>query len=71
MILHRQERRTIANFLDLTLMEQLDTQVPIDLSRLMIKHMQRVLVQDVNSHALPYEFWLASVFEDFHIPVKV
>ncbi|KAM3360043.1 hypothetical protein P3S68_019754 [Capsicum galapagoense] len=38
---------------------------------LIIKHTQRVLIQDANGHALPYEFWLAPVFEDFHISVKV
>ncbi|XP_047270431.1 uncharacterized protein LOC124899566 [Capsicum annuum] len=42
-----------------------DTQILIDLPQLMIKHIQRVLIQDANGHALPYEFWLASIFEIF------
>jgi len=33
--------------------------------------MQRVLVKDKNGHALPYQFWLAPMFDDFHISVKV
>lgn len=70
-ILPRQERRTVASFLDLTLMELLDSEIPIDLLQLIIKHMQRVLVKDTNGHALPYQFWLASIFEDFRVPVKV
>ena len=56
MILPRQERRIVANFLDLTLMELLDSQTPIELPRLIIKHIQRVLIQDANGHSLPYEF---------------
>ena len=71
MILPRQKRRTISSFLDLTLMELLDYEIPINLSLLIIKHMQRVLVKDTNGHALSYQFWLASVFNNFHIPVKV
>ncbi|KAM3220440.1 hypothetical protein P3L10_024971 [Capsicum annuum] len=70
MILPRQEMRTVANFLNLTLMELLDSHILIDLPTLIIKHMQRVLIQDANGHALPYEFWLAPIFEDFHIPIK-
>ena len=71
MILPRKERHTVASFLDLTLMELLDSEIPIDLPQLIIKHMQRVLVKDTNGHALPYQFWLASVFNDFYVPVKV
>ncbi|KAM3220618.1 hypothetical protein P3L10_019886 [Capsicum annuum] len=65
MILPRQERRTVAIFLDLTLMELLDSEIPIDLPQLIIKHMQKVLIKDKNGHALPYQFWLAPVFDDF------
>ncbi|KAG5571289.1 hypothetical protein H5410_061055 [Solanum commersonii] len=55
-ILPRKQHRTKANFLDLTLMELLDFEVPIDLLTLIIKHMHRVLHQDENGHALPYGF---------------
>ncbi|KAM3304224.1 hypothetical protein P3S67_015256 [Capsicum chacoense] len=71
MILLRQERRTVASFLDLTLIELLDSEIPIDIPQLIIKHMQRVLVKDKNGHALPYQFWLAPVFDDFRVSVKV
>ncbi|KAM3383387.1 hypothetical protein P3S68_008962 [Capsicum galapagoense] len=71
MILPRQERHIILSFLDLTLMELLDSEIPIDLPQLIIKHMQRVLIKDKNGHALPYQFWLAPVFDDFRVSVKV
>ncbi|KAF3654906.1 hypothetical protein FXO37_16246 [Capsicum annuum] len=71
MILPRKERRTISIFLDLTLIELLDTKVRIDLPRLILKHMQRVLLKEVSGHALPYQFWLTSIFEDFGISVQV
>ncbi|KAM3249785.1 hypothetical protein P3L10_011555 [Capsicum annuum] len=45
MILPRKERRTIASFLDLTLMELLDTEVRIDLPRLILKHIRRFLLK--------------------------
>lgn len=52
-------------------MELLDTEVKIDLPRLMIKHMQRVLLKDGKVHALPYEFWFTPIFEDYSIPIQV
>lgn len=71
LILPKKEKCTEVNFLDLTLMEILDTQVKIDLSKLIIKHMQRTLIKDVVEHSLPYEFWLDPVFEDYLVPVHV
>ena len=71
MILPRQKRRTVASFPYLTLMKLLDSEIPTDLPLFIIKHIQRVLVKDTNGHALSYQFWLASVFNNFHIPVKV
>ncbi|KAF3678600.1 hypothetical protein FXO37_04297 [Capsicum annuum] len=70
MILLRKERRTIASFLDLTLMELLDTKVQIDLPCLILKHMQRVLLKEVSGHALPYQFLLTPIFDDFDIFVQ-
>ncbi|KAH0773660.1 hypothetical protein KY290_010797 [Solanum tuberosum] len=63
--------RTQANFLDLTIMELLDTAVPRNLASLIIQHMHRVLNQDKNGHALPYGFWMASIIEDFDVPIQV
>ncbi|KAM3287290.1 hypothetical protein P3S67_020720 [Capsicum chacoense] len=71
MILPRKEKRTVANFLDLTLMELLDSVVRIDLSRLILKHTQRVLLKEVSGHTLPYQFWLTPIFEDFGVSVQV
>ncbi|KAH0773732.1 hypothetical protein KY290_010869 [Solanum tuberosum] len=70
-ILPRKQHRTKVNFLDLTLMELLDSEVPIDLPTLIIKHMHRVLHQDENGHALPYGFWMTPIFEAFNVPVQV
>ncbi|KAH0634465.1 hypothetical protein KY290_037877 [Solanum tuberosum] len=70
-ILPRKQRRTKANFLDLTLMELLDSEVPINLPTLIIKHMHMVLHQDENGHVLPYGFWMAPIFETFNVPVQV
>lgn len=71
MIVPRKERCTKANFLDLNIMELLDTKVRIDFPRLMIKNMQRVLFKDGKGHVLPYEFWLTLVFEDYSVPIQV
>ncbi|KAH0650448.1 hypothetical protein KY284_030360 [Solanum tuberosum] len=70
-ILQRKQHHTKANFLDLTLMELLDTEVPIDLPTLIIKRMHRVLHQDENGHALPCGFWMAAIFETFDVPVQL
>ncbi|KAG5595672.1 hypothetical protein H5410_036904 [Solanum commersonii] len=70
-ILQRKQCRTKANFLDLTLKELLDTEVPIDLPTLIIKYMCKVLYQDENGHALPYGFWIAPIFEAFNAPVQL
>ncbi|KAF3664614.1 hypothetical protein FXO38_03068 [Capsicum annuum] len=71
MIIPRKERKNVASFLDLTLMELLDTEVRIDLPRLILKHMQRVLIKEQNGHALPYEFWLTPILEEFRVPIQV
>lgn len=47
-LIPRKEKRFEAIFLDLSLMELLDTDVPINLPSLTLKHMQRVLIQDIN-----------------------
>ncbi|WMV09938.1 hypothetical protein MTR67_003323 [Solanum verrucosum] len=70
-ILQRKQRRTHAKFLHLTLMELLDIEVLINLPFLIINHMQRVLNQNKNGHALPYGFWMASIFEAFDVPIQL
>lgn len=42
----RKERRTEANYLELSLMELLDTEVYLDFLILMIRQMHRVLIKD-------------------------
>ncbi|KAF3675913.1 putative cysteine-rich receptor-like protein kinase 29-like isoform X1 [Capsicum annuum] len=49
MISPRKER-TVPSILDLTLMELLDTEVKIDFSGLILEHMQRILLKEVNRH---------------------
>ncbi|KAH0650447.1 hypothetical protein KY284_030359 [Solanum tuberosum] len=70
-IIQRKLRRTQANFLDLTIMELLDTEVLIDLPSLIIKNMHMVLNQEKHGHAFLYGFWMASIFEAFDMPVQV
>ncbi|KAG5610692.1 hypothetical protein H5410_021973 [Solanum commersonii] len=64
----RKQPCTKDNFLDLTLIELLETEVTIDLPLLIIKHMHMLLHQDENGHSLPYGFWMASIFEAFDVP---
>lgn len=59
----------MASFVDLTLMELFDTEVRIDLPILILKNMQRVIIKEKNGHALPYEFWLTPILEEFRVPV--
>lgn len=66
-IVPRKETHSEENFLDFTLMELLDTEVKIDLPKLIIKHMQRVLINNAKGHALPYELWLSPIFEDYSV----
>lgn len=59
------------NYLDLTLIEHLDTEVNINFPNLMIKHLQRLLLKDKKGSALPYGFWFSMIFEDYTIHVQV
>lgn len=52
-------------------MELLDIVVKIDLPRLDIKHIHRVLLRDDKGHALSYAFWLDNMFEEYSVPVQV
>lgn len=69
--LHRQERRTEENYLDLTFMKLLHSKVKIDLPNLVLKHMNCVLHQDKNGHSLAYGFWLGHIFKEFDVPILV
>lgn len=71
MLIPLRERRTKANFFYLTLMEILDTEVKIDLPRLVIKHLHHVFLKDDKWYALPYSFWIAPVFEEYSVLVQV
>lgn len=68
-LIPRKEQRSEAKYLDLTLMELLDSEIPINLASLIIKHMQRILIQDKNGHALPYGFCLADILEAYFVPL--
>ncbi|GAB2294948.1 hypothetical protein Dimus_029139, partial [Dionaea muscipula] len=58
----------IASFIDLTYMEYLIARLPINLPRLMIRHMAYVI--SVPSHELPYGDLLTRVFEAFEVPLN-
>lgn len=58
MLILRKEWRPQDRYFDLILMELLVSDVTINLSSLIIKHMRCVLTQDKNWHTLPYGFWL-------------
>lgn len=70
-LIPRKECRSETSYLNLILMELLDSEIPINLSSLIIKHMQWVLIQDTNGHALPHGFRLASILEAYSIPMQV
>ncbi|MCD7467655.1 hypothetical protein HAX54_005205 [Datura stramonium] len=61
LILH-QEQRDAASYLDLTLMELLDREMPIDFSKLIIAYLTKVVTNVQQNHALPYDFLLTKVF---------
>lgn len=70
-LIPRKEHQSEASYLDLILMELLDSEIPINLASLIIKHMQRVFVQENNGHTLLYRFWLADILKAYFIPVHV
>ncbi|KAK4737275.1 hypothetical protein R3W88_000972 [Solanum pinnatisectum] len=69
-ILPRKQKRTEANYLDLTLMELLLSRHPINLRRLMLCHIHCIGVENKKRHSLGYGFSLGEIFEYFKIPVK-
>lgn len=71
LLILRDEWRSEANYFELTLMELLDSDVPINLPSLIIKHMESVLTQDKNGNALTYSFWLSKIFEAYSVPIQV
>ncbi|KAK4718254.1 hypothetical protein R3W88_016592 [Solanum pinnatisectum] len=64
-ILPRKQKQTEANYLDLTLMELLISQVLINLPQLICSHINRICVDDSTDHGLGYGFWLGDIFEYF------
>ncbi|KAH0641808.1 hypothetical protein KY290_033422 [Solanum tuberosum] len=70
-ILPRKQKRTEANYLDLTLMELLLSRHPINLPQLMLFHIHSICVEDNKLHALGYGFWLGEIFEYLKVPIKV
>ncbi|KAH0740692.1 hypothetical protein KY290_033735 [Solanum tuberosum] len=69
-ILPRGQKRTEANYLDLTLMELLISRRLINLTKLMLFHMDCICVEDKKLHSLGYGFWLGEIFEYFKVHVK-
>uniref|UniRef100_M1E0E4 Uncharacterized protein n=2 Tax=Solanum tuberosum TaxID=4113 RepID=M1E0E4_SOLTU len=69
-ILPRKQKHTEANYLDLTLMELLISQVQINLPKLILCHINRICVDDSTEHGLGYGFWLGDIFEYFQVPIE-
>ncbi|KAH0703070.1 hypothetical protein KY290_018392 [Solanum tuberosum] len=69
-ILPRKQKRTEENYLDLTLMELLISQVQINLPKLILSHINRICVDDSTEHGLRYGFWLGDIFEYFQVPIE-
>ncbi|XP_070002001.1 uncharacterized protein [Nicotiana sylvestris] len=68
-VLPRQERRHIANFMDLVLMECLDSGKHIRLPKFIIQLLDRI-INGTKSHVIPYGFILTAVLEHFKVPLK-
>ncbi|KAG5617118.1 hypothetical protein H5410_016942 [Solanum commersonii] len=69
-ILPRKQKRMEANYLDLTLMELLISQVHINLPKLILSHINRICVDNSTEHGLGYGFWLGDIFEYFQVPIE-
>ncbi|KAH0752264.1 hypothetical protein KY285_005412 [Solanum tuberosum] len=69
-VLPRKQKRTEANYLDLTLMELLLSKIQINLPALILSHIHGLCVFDKKERGLAYGFWLGMVFEHFRVPVK-
>ncbi|GAB2276224.1 hypothetical protein Dimus_010958 [Dionaea muscipula] len=67
-LLPRFGKRDTASFMDLTYMEYLTAVLPINLLRLMIRHMSYAI--SVPQHELPYSELLTRVFEAFEVPLN-
>lgn len=68
-IIPRKQKRTEANYLDLTLMELLLSKLQINLHALILSHIHGVCVLDEKKRALAYGFLLGMVFKYFNVPV--
>ncbi|KAH0720796.1 hypothetical protein KY290_005780 [Solanum tuberosum] len=68
-VLLRKQKRTEANYLDLTLMELLLSKIQINLPALILTHIHGLCVFDKKERGLKYGFWLGMVFEHFGVPV--
>ncbi|MCD7461206.1 hypothetical protein HAX54_045529 [Datura stramonium] len=61
-LIPRQKLRDAASYLDLTLMEFLDREMPINFPELIIAYLTKVVIDVQQNHALPYDFLLTKVF---------
>ncbi|KAG5632648.1 hypothetical protein H5410_004365 [Solanum commersonii] len=69
-VLPLKQKRTEANYLDLTLMELLLSKIQINLPALILSHIHGLCVFDKKERGLEYGFWLGMVFEHFGVPVR-
>jgi len=68
-VLPRQKRRHIANYMDLVLMECMDSGRQINWPGFIIQLLDRV-VNGSKAHAIPYGFILTSVLAHYKVPLK-
>ncbi|KAG5593782.1 hypothetical protein H5410_035014 [Solanum commersonii] len=69
-VLPQKQKRTEANYLDLTLMELLLSKIQINLPALILSHIHGLCVFDKKERGLAYGFWLGMVFEHFCVLVR-
>ncbi|KAH0748894.1 hypothetical protein KY290_028126 [Solanum tuberosum] len=69
-LLPRKQKRTEANYLDLTLMELLLSKIQINLPGLILNHIHGLCVFVKKERGLAYGFWLGMVFEHFGVPIR-
>lgn len=61
--MRHKKRRDAASYLDLTLMELLDREMPINFPGLIISYLTKVVMDVKQNHTLTYGFLLTKVFD--------
>ena len=70
-LLSRTKKRTLATSADLYVMELLCKFKPLNLSGLMLEHINKTVIERKGIHGMGYEYFLTEVFKYFNIPLGV